>query len=454
MLATIGKLFSGFNIEAILNSVWLNRWIIVSCIGLAFLLGYFFSLFMQYCTWLIVMVSFLGIFGIGGFLSYLAWNKHKDLQDKLSTETDPAIREDLDSDCTFYKYIAIGLWVILGISFLVLVCLFDRVILAVKVIQAAADFVTDHKEVVFVPIVLILVSGAYTVWWGYGMAGIYSTGDVKFDPNYPWGKITVTEKMKIYIYIHGFALLWNIAFLLGVSHFLLACSTAIWYFNRQDIERPNPLLRSIWWLFRYHLGSVAFGSLLLALVWAIQILVTYLHQKLKGINNAQLAQFVMKCLLCLSDCLERFIKFFNKHAYIEIALRSKNFCTSAMNGMQVVLNNFLRFGVLHGLGHVVMTFVVFFMTFVGVMIGYAIISAYSKEEAKMEGIGACLIVIGVIMFAVARLFSHIWEVSADSFLHCHCIDEELEGGVARRSTNRLDAALKDAADDQKAKGYK
>ena len=454
LLSQIAQLFSGFNVQSILNSIYVNRWIIVGCVGMAFVLSYLFTLFLQYCTWLVVLLSILGIFALGGLLSMLSWSRYKRLQEQAASATDSSITDDLNSDATFYKYIAIGLWVALGLCLIILVCLIDRVILAVKVIQAAADFVTDYKEMVFVPIVLIFVAAAYTLAWGYGLAAIYSVGELKWNPSYPWGKLDVNQQIKINLYIHIFALLWNLAFFLAVSHFILACSTAIWYFNRNDMNRPNPLCKSVWWLFRYHLGSVAFGSLILAIVWVIRIIVVYLHQKLKDINASQFAQFVAKCLICFTLCLERFIKFFNKHAYIEIALRSKNFCTSAMNGMKIVMNNFLRFGILHGLGEIVMTVVVFFITMVGVTLGYALITMFGPENPKLDGVAGCLVIIGVIMYSVASLFAHIWEVSSDSILHCHCIDEALEGGQARRSTQKLENALADAERPQRDKTYK
>ena len=73
--------------------------------------------------------------------------------------------------------------------------------------------------------------------------------------------------------MHGFSLLWVIAFLLGASHFIMAGSASIWYFNRNDYDKPNSLLKSIYWLVRYHIGSVAFAGLILAIVWAIRIII-------------------------------------------------------------------------------------------------------------------------------------------------------------------------------------
>lgn len=161
----------------------------------------------------------------------------------------------------------------------------------------------------------------------------------------------------------------------------------------------------------------------------------------KSKNMEQLAQCVVKCMLCCISCLESFIKFFNKHAYVEIALRSTNFCTSAANGMKVVATNFLRFGILHGLGEIVMNFVVIFMTLIGVYLSYVIITLYSPQKSEFNGTAASLVVIGIIILTVGKLFAHIWEVSSDSILHCHCIDETLEGGNARHSTQKLENVL-------------
>ena len=45
--------------------------------------------------------------------------------------------------------------------------------------------------------------------------------------------------------------------------------------------------------FRYHLGSLAFGSLLIAIVQIIRVGLEYLDRKLKGSEN-QVAKFFLK----------------------------------------------------------------------------------------------------------------------------------------------------------------
>lgn len=63
-------------------------------------------------------------------------------------------------------------------------------------------------------------------------------------------------------------------------------------------------------------------------------------------NN--MVKFLACVIRCFLRILEKFVRFFNKHAYTEIAMRSTNFCTSAINGIKVIALNFVRFGVLHG----------------------------------------------------------------------------------------------------------
>lgn len=194
-LQQIGSLFSGFNLESIADSIWVNRYIILSFIGVAFLLSYFFTLFLQYCTWLVVAISIIGIYVVGGFLSILCWRKYKSILEQKAT-SDPQSQDNLNKSANVYKWAAIGMWIILTLFTLIICCLFSRIVLAVNVIQAAADFVTDYKAVIFVPILMVLLIVGYILFWAYGLAVIYSTGTVYHDSGYPWGLIETQDMTK------------------------------------------------------------------------------------------------------------------------------------------------------------------------------------------------------------------------------------------------------------------
>ncbi|NWY73478.1 CTL2 protein, partial [Erithacus rubecula] len=58
------------------------------------------------------------------------------------------------------------------------------------------------------------------------------------------------------------------------------------------------------------------------------------------------AKFLLSCLKCCFWCLEKFIKFLNRNAYIMIAIYGTNFCSSARNAFFLLMRNIIRVAVL------------------------------------------------------------------------------------------------------------
>ena len=125
--------------------------------------------------------------------------------------------------------------------------------------------------------------------------------------------------------------------------------------------------------YRYHLGSLAFGSLIIAIVQMIRVLLEYVDAKLKGKENP-VAKFFIKwvnrscsskklsvhdkwqhyvfyyfrivarvyvcffrCLKCCFWCLEKFLKFLNKNAYILVCTWTSFFCAVNLHKFRKIL---------------------------------------------------------------------------------------------------------------------
>uniref|UniRef100_A0A8C7W8X3 Choline transporter-like protein n=1 Tax=Oncorhynchus mykiss TaxID=8022 RepID=A0A8C7W8X3_ONCMY len=141
--------------------------------------------------------------------------------------------------------------------------------------------------------------------------------------------------------------LWLVNFTIALGQCTLAGAFASYYWARrkpQDIP-PCPLFSSFSRAIRYHTGSLAFGALILAVVQMARIILEYLDSKLKGANNVA-ARFVLCCLKCCFWCLERFVKFMNRNAYIMIAIYGKGFCMSARDAFCLLMRNVVRVAVL------------------------------------------------------------------------------------------------------------
>lgn len=52
--------------------------------------------------------------------------------------------------------------------------------------------------------------------------------------------------------------------------------------------------------------------------------------------------------------MECIVKFINTQAYIQIAIRGKNFCYAAKDGFELAWSNPLRFAIVGGIGSVIM----------------------------------------------------------------------------------------------------
>ncbi|KAM3926121.1 choline transporter-like protein 2 isoform 3-T3 [Leptodactylus fuscus] len=163
-----------------------------------------------------------------------------------------------------------------------------------------------------------------------------------------YGGETYYHKYLIVFQIYNaFMFLWLANFVIALGQVTLAGAFAsyYWAFKKPDDMPAFPIFSSLGRALRYHTGSLAFGSLILAIVQLIRIMLEYLDHKLKGADN-KCARFLLCCLKCCFWCLEKFIKFLNRNAYIMIAIYGTNFCTSARNAFFLLMRNIIRVAVL------------------------------------------------------------------------------------------------------------
>ena len=94
--------------------------------------------------------------------------------------------------------------------------------------------------------------------------------------------------------------------------------------------------------------------------------------------------------------------------------------------MKVVALNFIRFGILHGLGEVVMFFATVFITVLTTIFCFFAMKYYQATlGGALVSVGVPLLICLLLSYFVAQLFSHIWEVSSDAILHAYCVDHEV-----------------------------
>jgi len=136
-------------------------------------------------------------------------------------------------------------------------------------------------------------------------------------------------------YAFLFGTLWCNAMISAIGIFVIASSCVMWYYSHGPGQTLDfPILRSYKMVFRYHFGSLAFGSFILALVNFLQIILeTFKKQaEASGADRGKCFEYLINCMRCFLACIERIVQFLNKTAYIQIAIRGKNFCMAAKDG--------------------------------------------------------------------------------------------------------------------------
>ncbi|VDL96110.1 unnamed protein product [Schistocephalus solidus] len=254
-----------------------------------------------------------------------------------------------------------------------------------------------------------------------------------------------TSKYIWVLQIYNFAAcLWLVNFFIALGEITLAGAFSSYYFSRRDPSRlmPTcPLLVSLGRALLYHMGSVALGSLLITLLGLIRAFLLYLEKKLKSAENP-VAKGVLRCLGCCFWCLEKFLRFLNRNAYIIIAIYGYGFCRAAKDAFGLILRNVVRVFVVDK--------VTDFVLFVGklVVCGFSGAVAYffldSSFTSKYLGalasiqpphlyyfiVPVLIIVIG--SYLIAKAFFSVYEMGVDTIFLCFCEDLERNDGSAQK----------------------
>jgi len=178
------------------------------------------------------------------------------------------------------------------------------------------------------------------------------------------------------------------------------------------------------------MGSIAFGAFLIAVLNTIKALFEYFVYQYENatpsMKNNPVFQIVTCCIRCVIWCVDSYIKFMNKNAYIQIALQSTAFCPSAQQAFYLMLRHAGRFSVGSFIGFIMAMIGKGIITSLCVVLTYFTVGKMSPTVAQ-PWIPA--IIIGILAWLVASLFLSIYEFGTLAILHCFILNEDLGGKV-------------------------
>ncbi|BFZ05594.1 hypothetical protein BsWGS_08633 [Bradybaena similaris] len=424
----------------------------------------FIAGFMVWLTVLAFVAVWIGLAGASWYLYYINRGSHETMTVYLVWRL------------TFEKenlFLAGGIifGVIMVVVLLILLVLCSRIRIAVALIKQSSKAVGAMWSTLFWPVFPFILQIAVVALWGSVatfLASVGRNGDpgannlTTADGNLSYDAIKektndLLEKIPcdvnssvtggfcgfikygkgdwtIYLQVYNlFMLFWLVNFVAALGHLTLSGAFSSWYwaFDKHKDVPALPLLGAFGRCFRYHLGTLAFGSLLIAIVQLIRACLEYLDHKMKGSQNP-VAKFFIKCLKCCFWCLEKILKFICKNAYIMVALSGRNFCSSARRAFSLILKNCVRAFVLDKVTDFLMfvckLLVVGLVGFVAYFFFDGRISFLNDYKPQLNFYLVPIIIVIIGSYIVADIFFSVYEMAVDTIFLCFLEDIERNDG--------------------------
>jgi hypothetical protein len=179
---------------------------------------------------------------------------------------------------------------------------------------------------------------------------------------------------------------------------------------------------------RYHMGSVAFGAFIIAVVRLIRIYLTTLQQQAE---RAGMDNFIIKkiycCVQCALWCLEKCVEFINKNAYIQIGLFGEDFCHSAFVGFLLMMRNCVLAATMNGIADILSMCGQIFITMLTTIICFFLLDA-KVSSGEIASPYISLIIILILAWFIAGAFLQTFDMACDTILQCVLEDSERFAG--------------------------
>ncbi|EPQ11280.1 Choline transporter-like protein 5 [Myotis brandtii] len=452
-------------------------WILIG-LTIAMLLSWLFLLLLRFIAGFLFWIFVLGVLGIIGYGIWHCYQQYRNLQERpnshltiydLGIQTDISMYLQLKQ--TWFAFMVI-LSILEVLVILLLIFLRDRIRISIALLKEGSKAIGYVPTTLIYPVFTFFLLSICICYWAVIAVYLATSGTPIYKVITPEGKckyenrtcdpdiFNTTEMSRAcpgaqcnfafyggnslyYQYISTFQIfnlfifLWLINFVIALGQCALAGAFASYYWalRKPDDIPPYPLFTAFGRAIRYHTGSLAFGSLLLALIQMFRIALEYLDKRIKD-NQNNIAKFLQHCLKCCFWCLEKVVKFLNRNAYVMIAIYGKNFCRSAKDAFDLLIRNILKVAVLDKvtdfvlvLGKILVSGCIGVLAF---LLFTQRISIIIEGPTSLNYYWVPLLTIIAGSYLVAHGFFSVYAMCIDTIFICFCEDLERNDGSTEK----------------------
>ncbi|XP_022698664.1 CTL-like protein 2 isoform X4 [Varroa jacobsoni] len=280
--------------------------VILGLLGVALLIAFVWTLLMRFFASVIVWTSFYNFLIVFGGLAVFTGHKAYTLR-LIDPKSD--INFETLNDLNYLKsrwYIWAGISGVLGLLFLLmlvlLVFLRKRVQIAIALIKQASRAIASLPTLVVFPVFPYILQAA-------GLALLVALG---------------------------------LQYTMKTTRSLHASTTSRTWIMLTMEPQCMAVVSSIGVIVRYHLGTLALGSLVITILGLVKAAVEKFQHKARKVNSSSCMKTLLRCCVCCLWLLTKSLIYVNKNAYIMVAMYGKSFCYSASKTFNLIVSNILR----------------------------------------------------------------------------------------------------------------
>ena len=458
----IGSVFSYLEAE-LFDAVWVLLIGIGSCVVLCFVWIVFLKFTVTFFVYLVLLIV-VAMLTSGSVLlfwraEYVKWN---------------AAQDDPWRDYILVMQISGGVLGAFAVIFLLLVVfMWKRIQIAIQILKLAAAVITTTPSIVIVPLICVVFIIADVVYAVFIGITLHSAGQVVPDNitiHAPWlvdalnktnelvnSGLTLTnlsnsslnltvnatttfdtlafqeqfpfELKTAFQLFNLFEFLWFMGLINAIAFMTMGFVTVMYYFSTPGDGKSAPVgavFTGLWWTLRYHLGTVAMGSFIIAVIQMIRIIASYIQNKVEQSQN-EAAKWIGRCIQCYLACLERIVTWINKNAYILCCIESTSFCSSAATAVGLLLANLADVSAANFISDALFIFCKICITGLNVGIMYLLLNVPALATPSGP-LFFPLLLGGFISWSIASVFMHVYDAVQDTALMCYCYDKKHNDG--------------------------
>ncbi|XP_065880581.1 uncharacterized protein [Euphorbia lathyris] len=288
-----------------------------------------------------------------------------------------------------------------ALQFLYVISVIDRLPFTMLVLKKAVKMVWSLPEVMRVAYAFMLVMLLWMGIWSFGAAGVVASS---IEDGGRWWLLVVLSV----------SLFWTGAVLCNTVHVIVSgiMFLVLIHGGREAASMPpNPLMNSLRYAVTTSFGSICYGSLFTAAIRTLRWEIRGLRSKI-GKNE---------CLLCCVDFLfhlvETLVRFFNKYAYVQIAVYGKSFNTSARDAWELFQSTGVEALVAYDCSGAVL---LMGTVLSGLITGTCVaIWTHFKWNSRVMMVGSTAMLMGMVLVGVAMV---VVESAVTSIYICYAED--------------------------------